>query len=111
VVNTRINSESTYDAVDNHRNAYNAAFYELGLKWYWDANTYKSILPQSQEKDRIRVYLETHQAHLLKAYDADFLIDAIQTTKARCYDTLTACGSRIASHVDWAEIQKVEVGV
>ncbi len=111
MVDTRINSESTHDAVDIHRNAYNAAFYELGLKWHWDADTYKSILPQSQEKDYLRDYLETHQPHLLKAYEADFLIDAIQTTKARCYDALKACGGRIASHVDWAEIQKAEVGV
>lgn len=111
MVDTRIDSESAHDAVDIHRSAYNAAFYELGLKWHWDASTYKSILPQSQENDRIRDYLETHQPHLLKAYEADFLIDAIQTTKVRCYDALTACGSRIASHVDWAEIQKAEVGV
>ena len=30
---------SADDAADLHRNAYNAAFYELGLSWYWDANT------------------------------------------------------------------------
>jgi hypothetical protein len=111
MVNTRIDSESSPDAADIHRSAYNAAFYELGLKWHWDENAYQSILPHAQEKDRIRNYLEMHQAHLLKAYEADFLIDAIQTTKARCYDALLACGARVTSQVDWAEIQKVEVGV
>ena len=28
-----------------HRNAYNAAFYELGLGWHWDAATYDQLLP------------------------------------------------------------------
>lgn len=111
MIDTRNNSEPAHDAADIHRNAYNAAFYELGLKWHWDADIYTNLLPQSQEKDCIRTYLEAHQPHLLKAYEADFLINAIQTTKARCYDALTACGNRLASHVDWAEIQKAQVGV
>jgi hypothetical protein len=109
--NTTKVSESTHDAIHIHRSAYNAAFYELGLKWHWDANTYESILPHAQESDRIRKYLETHQPHLLKAYEADFLINVIQTTKSRCYDALIACGGRAAPHVDWAEMQKLEVGV
>jgi hypothetical protein len=97
-------------AVDIDRNAYNAAFYELGLRWHWDADTYQSLLSNAEEKDRIRVYLETQQPHLLRAYDADFLIQAIQTTKARCYDNMAACGAKNAGSVNWAEIQSVQVG-
>ena len=65
------------DAVDIHRNAYNAAFYELGLRWHWDGKIYPSVLDHDAERARLRAYVETYQPHLLKAYDADFLIDAV----------------------------------
>lgn len=103
--NTTMNEQH---AADVHRNAYNAAFYELGLSWYWDADTCSDA---PCERSRLRKYLETQQSHLLKAYEADFLIDAIQTTKARCYETLSAAGTNAAQPVNWAEIQRAEVGV
>ena len=109
--NAAIDHRTADGADEIHLSAYNAAFYELGLRWHWDSNTYQALLPDGGEKHGIRSYLETHQPHLLRAYDADFLIDAIQTTKARCYETMTACGNKVAACVNWAEIQKVELGV
>lgn len=73
-----------------HRNAYNVAFSELGLPWHWDVKTHRTLQANAKERERVRAYLETQQAHLLKAYDADFLIDAIQTTKARCLEAMHA---------------------
>jgi hypothetical protein len=70
-------------AAEAHRHAYNAAFEELGLTWYWDAATYTRL--QAHGRDGVRVYLQTEQAHLLRAYEADFLVEAIETTQARCY--------------------------
>ena len=99
------------DAADVHRNAYNAAVYELGLRWHWDSETYRGLSSKTCERERLRTYLETHQAHLLKAYDADFLIDAIQTTKARCYKAMTADGCKLGAYINWAEIHQHEVGV
>lgn len=99
------------DVDEVHRNAYNAAFNELGLTWHWDADTYATLSPDADEKDRIRVYIETQHPHLLKAYDAEFLINAIKTIKARCYEVMTACRTRSAAYIDWAEINKREVGV
>jgi hypothetical protein len=97
------------DAAEMHLSAYNAAFYELGLRWHWDAATYQA-LPCTDDKSRIRRYIETRHPHLLNAYDADFLADAIQAAKTRCYDSLMACGARIAPAVDWAAMQATEVG-
>ena len=54
--------------------------------------------------------MHSHQSHLLKVYDADFLIDAIQTTKARCFETMTDGGAKKAPTVNWAEFQRAEVG-
>jgi hypothetical protein len=99
------------EAAEMHRHAYNAAFYELGLRWYWDASNYQHPLSDVPERGRIRNYLENHQRHLLTAYDAEFLTDAIQAAKARCYESLTADGRSTPPAVNWAEVQQVQVGV
>lgn len=99
------------DAIECHLAAYNAAFYELGLSWYWDSDTFHVLQKLPCERDRIKSYMEEHQSHLLNAYDADFLINAIQTTKARCFETMTDNGAKKAAMVNWAEFQRAEVGV
>lgn len=106
-----LNHCSAADAADLHRNAYNAAFYELGLSWYWDANTGDDLAVIAGGRKRLQHYLETCQPHLLKVYEADFLIEAIQAAKARCYEAMTACGNRMNYSVNWAEIQRGQVGV
>jgi hypothetical protein len=68
------------------RNAWNVAFSELGLCWHWDEATYSELQAISTEADRLRTYVRTRHEHLLKAYDADFLVDAIRTTKMRCVE-------------------------
>ncbi len=70
-------------AVEAHRHAYNAAFEELSLSWRWDAATYAHL--QLHGRDLVRAYLQTEQAHLLRAYNADFLVNAIEAVKARCF--------------------------
>ena len=65
-----------------HRQSYNAAFDELGLNWYWDPVTY-ACLPATG-RDGLRTYLQTEQAHLLRAYDLDFLTDAIGQDPSMC---------------------------
>ena len=77
-------------ASEAHRQAYNAAFEELGLNWHWDPITY-ACLP-AQGRDGLRAYLKKEHAHLLRAYDEDFLMDAIETAKTRCYQVMI--GSR-----------------
>jgi hypothetical protein len=95
-----------------HCEAYNAAFYELGLNWYWDVDTYRKLLAQSAGvKDCILVYLETLQPHMLKVYDAAFLINAIQPVKERCYQTISTRNRRLIPNANWAEIQKIQVGI
>ena len=65
------------------RNAFNAAFEELGLCWHWDEKTYAELQTISAEGERVRRYVESQHSHLLTAYDADFLVDAIRVTKSR----------------------------
>jgi len=77
-------------ATDAQRHAYNAAFDELGLNWHWDAATYAGV--RSHGRDGLRTYLEREHAHLLRAYEADFLVNAIESVKARCRPGIAANG-------------------
>lgn len=89
--NATLDQHPADNTAEIERNAYNTAFSELGLPWYWDVGTHRHLRATAEERERVRIYLETRQAHLLKAYEADFLINAIQTTKARCYhEAMTA---------------------
>jgi hypothetical protein len=67
-------------ALEAQRHAYNAAFDELGLPWHWDAATYERLLGHGCG---VRRYLETERPHLLRAYDPDFLVAAVEAAKAR----------------------------
>ena len=69
-----------------HRQAYNAAFEELGLSWHWDPVTYACLPAEGPEG--LRAYLETEHSHLLRAYEADFLVNAIETAKRRCFEVM-----------------------
>jgi len=75
--------QSSDTSAEAHRQAYNAAFEELGLNWHWDAVTF-ACLP-ARGREGVRAYLQSEHPHLLRAYDADFLADAIETAKARFY--------------------------
>ena len=66
---------------ETQRHAYNAAFDELGLPWHWDADTFARLLGHGS--DGVRKYLETERPHLLRAYDAEFLVAAVEAAKAR----------------------------
>jgi hypothetical protein len=93
------------DHEELERNAYNAAFYELGLRWHWDSQTYEALMRFSpQPEARIRHYLETQHPHLLQAYDADFLAAAIHERKAR----YKPCAGR---PFDWSQTATLQPGV
>ena len=92
---------------DMERNSYNAAFYELGLRWHWDSDTYHQLIGRSSDPAQcLQHYLETRQPHLLKAYDAAFLIHAIQQKKA-AYRCSSAGRGR---NFDWARSLDREIG-
>ena len=70
------------------RLAYNAAFDELGLSWSWDAETFARL--PGGARQRVQAYLEREHPHLLRAYDADFLAEAVENTKDRCFSEMQA---------------------
>ncbi len=72
------------DDAEIERGAFNAAFHELGLLWHWDSATYEALAAHTCERVRVQRYLEGAQPHLLRAYEAGFLADAILLAKSRC---------------------------
>ena len=61
-------------------------------------------------KGRIRHYLENRQAHLLKAYDAEFLAGMIEERQA-LHKSRGASGSSMdACHFDWSQTLGAEIG-
>ena len=92
------------------RSAFNTAFYELGLRWFWDSDTYRELSATAGERERVRSYLEGEQAHMLRAYDAEFLTDAILTAKRRCHDSMAHCAPVSVPRFNWADARWGETG-
>ena len=70
-------------AADAERGAYNQAFSELGLKWYWDERTYRELRACAGDKHCIHAYVEANHPHLLQAYDGVSLANAIEDVRQR----------------------------
>jgi len=102
--------ERVEDAAELERAAFNAAFYELGLHLFLDKGTYQTLAVNPSEHDRVRGYLEREQPHLLRAYDADFLTDAVIRAKQRCLQSLTLSAASALPEVNWTETQWEEAG-
>jgi hypothetical protein len=100
--------ENEPGGVELERDAYNAAFYELGFRWHWDSATYDELARRSEnEADRIRHYLAANQPHLLKAYDADFLVDLIRQKQVQHKSRGTGTPAR---GFDWSQTLSAELG-
>lgn len=82
--------------------AFNAAFHQLGLRWHWDDQTYGRLCAEPCERGRVRQYLQHTQPHLLRAYDADFLADAILQAKQRALEAWRATPPRAIPRFDWS---------
>ena len=75
------------DSHEAERNAYNAAFYEMGFRWYWDCEIY---------------------AEIMKAYEAAFLAKLIE--KAQLRKRLSTRNTAPSAHFNWAETLAGEIG-
>jgi len=105
---TTLTDDDTALDAEARRNAYNAAFHELGFGWFWEAGCH--LAGPAGERACVRDYLAQHQPHLLRAYDAEFLVDAILAAKARWAPQMAAAGKPAAA-IDWRELQQRQIGV
>jgi hypothetical protein len=70
------------DPLDAELEAFNAAFEELDLAWRWD-RAVLAELGTGDDRARVGAFLHERCPHLLKVYDAAFLVELIVSTKAR----------------------------
>ena len=70
-------------AAEIERGAYNRAFSELGLEWYWDSGTYRQLRSAAGEKHCVQAYIEANHPHLLHAYAGDSLATAVDKIRRR----------------------------
>ncbi len=99
------------DAAEIDRGAFNAAFYELGLPWFWDGDTYRTLCVAASPRERVRGFLQAEQAHLLRAYDADALTDTILAAYERCRRSLANRPAREMPRCNWSDTRWGETGV
>jgi len=78
---------------DGHRVAFNRAFEESGLDWYWDQARYGELLRVTGGKERIRLYLAEAHPDLLRAPDIEARIRALHGAKTRHYLALLEAGA------------------
>ena len=70
-------------AAEAELGAYNRAFSELGLEWYWDARTFEQLRTCNGDKHCIQAFIEENHPHLLQAYDGGSLATAIDAVRRR----------------------------
>lgn len=82
------------DTEDAHRAAFNQAFAEQGLGWYWDEKLYTRLLEVSGGRERIAHYWREVHADV-KALDGAALSDtvrAVHDMKTAHYERMVAAG-------------------
>jgi len=82
------------DTEETHRQAFNAAFIELGLWWDWSPPLYKDLLAVSGGKERLRHYIGTLGAPAPERERLLHIVPALHETKTRIYTELLVRGQR-----------------
>ncbi len=73
---------------DGHRVAFNQAFEEYELDWYWDEETYAELLSVTGGKERMKYYVESHNKAEQSREDLNDLIKGLHALKTKKYVAL-----------------------
>ncbi|KAB2925675.1 MAG: HAD family hydrolase [Dechloromonas sp.] len=77
---------------DGHRPAFNRAFAEAGLDWYWDEERYGRLLTVTGGKERIRHYAALHAPQIAADPGFPALVQRLHAAKTRHYVALVEAG-------------------
>jgi beta-phosphoglucomutase-like phosphatase (HAD superfamily) len=80
------------DTEDAHRQAFNAAFREVGLDWHWHESLYARLLDVAGGKERLQYYWELVDPEHAGGSRVKATIDAVHAIKTRHYDALVGAG-------------------
>lgn len=70
---------------DGHRVAFNLAFAEKGLPWYWDVDLYGKLVEVGGGKERIRYYISHYQPSFTPDQPLEEFIKELHSLKSRYY--------------------------
>jgi HAD superfamily hydrolase (TIGR01509 family) len=80
------------DTESVHRNAFNAAFREVGLDWHWSESLYAGLLDVTGGKERLQYYwnlLDPDEAGGSKVRET---LEVVHAIKTRHYDAMVGAG-------------------
>lgn len=77
---------------DGHRPAFNAAFAECGLDWYWDETHYGELLAVTGGKERILHHARSAAPELAASPEFPALVRRLHEAKTRHYLEIVASG-------------------
>jgi HAD superfamily hydrolase (TIGR01509 family) len=77
---------------DGHRPAFNAAFADCGLDWFWDETLYGKLLDITGGKERIHHYAERYAPETAARPDFDALVKTLHLAKTAHYVDLVGAG-------------------
>ena len=77
---------------DGHRVAFNRAFAEFGLDWYWDVATYGKLLMVAGGKERIQHYIRVWRPSMPMYGDLDEVIANLHRCKTAHYGEMVETG-------------------
>ncbi|HIQ41084.1 MAG TPA: HAD family hydrolase [Sulfurivirga caldicuralii] len=77
---------------DGHRVAFNLAFKQAGLDWYWDEALYGQLLTVTGGKERIKYYLDQFNRDFVKPAHFDEFVKDLHAAKTRFYTQLLGEG-------------------
>jgi HAD superfamily hydrolase (TIGR01509 family) len=77
---------------EGHRVAFNRAFDEFGIDWFWSHEVYGELLKITGGKERIRAYAATHAPELYGRIDLDTWIARLHALKSEIYSTMMLSG-------------------
>lgn len=77
---------------DGHRVAFNSAFQEAGLDWYWSVEFYGELLKVAGGKERVIYFLNQYQSGLIARHKLDDFAAKIHRLKTKYYLQLLNSG-------------------
>ncbi|MDB5916524.1 MAG: cbbY [Massilia sp.] len=80
------------DTEGAHRQAFNAAFREVGLDWHWHESLYTRLLAVTGGKERLHYYWRLIDPEHAGGSRVEATIDAVHAIKTRHYDALVGAG-------------------
>ena len=77
---------------ETHRKAFNRAFLNAGLSWNWDRDFYRHLLSVTGGKERIRLFITSHDVDGAPPDHADEFIRSIHKDKTAIYTDMVTNG-------------------